>query len=268
MWHIKTHKSNLYLAGSIHALNRDFYPFANAYAKAFDSVDNLVVEINIAVLDPLKTKAKIKALTWLEEDQSLAGLFAEQDEAALLEMIQTRGLTKQALLKMRPWVLLEMITAQQLAQTNFKANLGVDQFFIKRAQEQTKNILELETLDEQINGINGAPLRAQVAAISLALSQLNEGQQQLNQLAGFWQRADADGLYQYAQEDMLAFPEIKPLMKSLIDDRNQTMADKVAKLIESGGSYFVMVGALHLAGPNSVQNQLIKQGYSLEKVSP
>ena len=265
MWHIKTETSNLYLAGSIHALNSDFYPFSPAYLAAFNSVDNLVVEINVNALDAKASKAFIDSLTWLPNKMSLETRLKSADINKLTPFAKAKGMNIQTLLKLRPWIILEMLTSYQLAQTDFQAQLGVDQFFIKKAQQNNKPILELETLSEQINAINGAEMSAQVAAISLALSQLEDGQEQLLELANFWQSADDKGLYQYSQEDLIAQPEIAPLMATLLDDRNHTMATKIAHYLETGGSYFVMVGALHLAGPNSVQNLLKQKGYELIK---
>ncbi len=267
MWHIKTEKTNLYLAGSIHALNKGYYPFAPAYINAFDSVDKLVVEINISALDPKTSKAYIDSLTWLDPGENLRDKLTADDIKKLIPFAKHQKMSLQTLLKLKPWVLLEMLSRLQLAQTNFKTDLGVDQFFIKRAQDSNKTILELETLAEQINAIEGAKESAQIAAISHALSQLEQGQEQLMQLAGFWQSGDEKGLYQYSQEDIVAQPKIAPLMIQLLDNRNKTMATKIAHYLNSGGSYFVMVGALHLAGPNSIQNQLKHMGFKLAKVT-
>ncbi len=267
MWHIKTEKTNLYLAGSIHALNKGYYPFSSAYIDAFDTVDSLVVEINISALDPTLSKTYIDSLTWLDQGDTLSDKFKTDDIKKLTSFAKHRGMSIQTLLKLKPWVLLEMISRFQLAQTNFKTDLGVDQFFIKRAQNDNKVILELETLAEQINAINGAKESAQIAAISLALSQLEQGQEQLVTLANFWQSADEQGLYQYSQDDIAEQPNIAPLMTQLLDNRNQTMATKIAHYLNSGGSYFVMVGALHLAGPNSIQSTLKKMGFELKKVT-
>lgn len=267
MWHIKTAKTNLYLAGSIHALNKNYYPFSPAYINAFDTSDQLVVEINTTDLDPIASRRYIKTLTWLEQGKSLNNKLSQEDIKKLIPFAKRRGMTIQTLLTLKPWILLEMITQHQLAQTNFQAALGVDQFFIQRALDKNKNILELETLEEQINAINGAPESAQIAAISLALSQLDQGQEQLIQLANFWQSGNEKGLYQYSQKDIVEQPKIAPLMTQLLDKRNKTMAAKIATYLEKGGRYFVMVGALHLAGPNSVQSDLNKRGYKLVKVT-
>lgn len=268
MWQIKTEKANLYLVGSIHALNETFYPLAPAYLDAFDSVNKLVVELNILALNPIDAQKHIAALTWLDEDETLANLFNDKEISQLQPFAEHKGMDMQTFLRLRPWLILEMISSYQFAQTDFQTALGVDQFFIKRAQQKAKTVLELETLEEQINAINGASLSAQTAAISLALSQLDQGQEQLTQMATLWQSADAKGLDEYSQKDLIEQPNIAPLMSQLLYKRNQVMASRIQTYLETGGSYFVVVGALHLSGSQSVQSHLKKMGYEMVKVLP
>ena len=268
MWQIKTDKTQLYLAGSIHALNSDFYPLSPAYLNAFDSVDQLAVEFNILDLNPAKAQEQISQYTWLDHDESIASAFSQKEIEQLKPFAAQKGMDIDTLLRLRPWLIIEALSSFQFSQTDFQADLGVDQFFIKRANQQGKNVLELETLQEQINAINGAELSAQTAAISLALSQLDKGQEQLMQMANYWQSADAKGLYEYSQLDLIEQPNIAPLMSHLLYKRNQIMAERIHGYLEQGGSYFVMVGALHLSGPQSVQTHLEKMGYQATKVAP
>ena len=268
MWQITTDKTQLYLAGSIHALNSDFYPLAPAYLDAFDSVDNLAVEFNILNLTPAVAQKQISQYTWLKPNESIKAAFSQAEIEQLKPFAKRKGMDIDTLLRLRPWLIIEALSSFQFAQTDFQASLGVDQFFIERANQQAKTILELETLEEQINAINGAELSAQTAAISLALSQLDQGQELLTQMANLWQSADAQGLYALSQEDLVEQPNIAPLMSSLLYDRNQRMAERIQGYLNKGGSYFVMVGALHLSGPNSVQAHLNKMGYTTTKIAP
>ena len=268
MWHIKTETADLYLAGSIHALNQGFYPLAPAYLDAFDSVDNLAVEFNILNITPAIAQKQISQYTWLKPDESIKSAFSQAEIEQLKPFARRKGMDIDTLLRLRPWLIIEALSSFQFAQTDFQASLGVDQFFLERAKQQAKTILELETLEEQINAINGAELSAQTAAISLALSQLDKGQEQLTQMANFWQSADTNGLYEFSQKDLLEQPNIAPLMSSLLYDRNEKMAAQIEGYLDQGGSYFVMVGALHLSGPNSVQSHLKSMGYEAIKVAP
>lgn len=56
------------------------------------------------------------------------------------------------------------------------------------------------------------------------------------------------------------------MYRILIVDRNARMAGKIADLLRQGGAYFVVVGAAHLVGEESIVNLLRREGYRLEKL--
>ena len=56
-------------------------------------------------------------------------------------------------------------------------------------------------------------------------------------------------------------------MKRLLDDRNERMASKILDYLRTNKNYFVIVGAAHLAGKNSVVSILNDQGQIGERIS-
>lgn len=75
---------------------------------------------------------------------------------------------------------------------------------------------------------------------------------------------DADG----AQSEYMRFySEVVPVQWFQTDyfltARNGPMADKIARLAESGGPHFFAVGAVHLGGERGVLRQLREKGYQL-----
>ncbi len=55
-------------------------------------------------------------------------------------------------------------------------------------------------------------------------------------------------------------------MKLLLDDRNPGMAGKISNMLESGKKLFVVVGAGHMSGPNSITELLEKQGLEVRQI--
>jgi uncharacterized protein YbaP (TraB family) len=51
-----------------------------------------------------------------------------------------------------------------------------------------------------------------------------------------------------------------------MDERDLLMTDKIEEFLnaDNGETYFVVVGALHLAGDNSIADLLETRGYSVE----
>ncbi|MES2603675.1 MAG: TraB/GumN family protein, partial [Pseudomonadota bacterium] len=72
---------------------------------------------------------------------------------------------------------------------------------------------------------------------------------------------DADEL---SAQDRLA---VETLMRRMFDDRNAGMASKIDQFIKTGsGDYFVVVGAGHLLGKQSVVSLLQQKGYTVTPV--
>ena len=55
--------------------------------------------------------------------------------------------------------------------------------------------------------------------------------------------------------------------RNLLDKRNFQMADKIIELLDVPGHYFVLIGAAHLIGSNSIINILQERGITLQRVA-
>ena len=77
-----------------------------------------------------------------------------------------------------------------------------------------------------------------------------------------WKRGDADSLARLMNEE-----EDEPeLMERLLTNRNKAWADWVKARLDKPGTVFVAVGAGHLAGNGSVQEQLATRGIATTRV--
>lgn len=267
LWKVQNKHITVYLAGSIHALNEKHYPLPQAYLDAYNKSDNLVVELNINKLDPYLSQALIQSKMWLPVNHTLEKYLSK---AALDNIKRFNKKNKgeyDKLIRMRPWMVIEQLTGYQLRQTQYKAELGLDQYFLQMADKNNKPILELETLEQQIAAIADSPFNSQIAALEVSLSQLDD-KDYLKKMVGYWENTDPVGLYNFVYQDVVQNPKLKPMMNSLLDDRNKSMADVIDLYLNqpsnNRNNYFVVVGALHLSGPNSIQKQLEMKGHYVQ----
>ena len=76
-----------------------------------------------------------------------------------------------------------------------------------------------------------------------------------------------DGLRPWALNVLITLLEAqKAGLKQLVDDRNVMMAKKIEGYVRSRRPHFVIVGAGHLSGPNSIPRLLEKRGCKVEQV--
>lgn len=267
LWKVQNKHVTVYLAGSIHALTAKHYPLPSAYLEAFNQAQNLVVELNINELDPYSSQALVQSKMWLPANQTLENHLSKTAINHLKKFSLESENTYANLIKMRPWMVIEQLTGYQLKQTHFKASLGLDQYFLQLAKQQNKPILELETLEQQITAIADSPFNAQIEGLEVSLGQLDD-EDYLEKMVHYWEVVNPSGLYDFVNQDVINNPKLKPMMESLLDNRNTHMTDVITLYLNQPlshrNTYFVVVGALHLSGPNSIQKQLEMKGYYIQ----
>ena len=78
-----------------------------------------------------------------------------------------------------------------------------------------------------------------------------------------WRRGDTDALSRMVRDEFRDFPS---LARRLIDQRNQNWVPKIEEYLRSGRTYFVVVGAGHMGGPNGLLSLLRARGYAIEQL--
>ena len=61
-------------------------------------------------------------------------------------------------------------------------------------------------------------------------------------------------------------PELAPLQKKMLDDRNDGMVKKCEEYLKTKDVYFVVAGAAHMIGDKGICELLRKKGYKVEQV--
>ena len=62
------------------------------------------------------------------------------------------------------------------------------------------------------------------------------------------------------------YPQLKPLMTKLLDERNTAMTAKIERFLQTSKSYFVAVGAGHLVGDKGILAQLRRKKLLVEQL--
>lgn len=267
MWKVQYQATTLYLVGSIHALTEKHYPLPKPYTEAFAKADRLAVELDPEALNPQTSARLVQSKMWLPQGVSLATYLTTEQQEILKTFAEKNGSDFARLLSLRPWMLVEQLTQAQLKDSQYKPEFGLDIYFLNQAKQRRLPILEIESLQQQISAIADAPFSAQLAMLKTSLEQMDD-QEYMAQMTHFWENADADGLYQFVYQDVIDNPALKPVMESLLDQRNRRMADVIGIYLGQYASrpntMVVVIGALHLSGPNSVIKELERKGYIVQ----
>jgi uncharacterized protein YbaP (TraB family) len=78
-----------------------------------------------------------------------------------------------------------------------------------------------------------------------------------------WRRGDVDTI---ARETKKSYADFPAFADRVVDARNRNWIPEIERYLQSGHTYFVVVGAAHLGGPNGLLALLRARGYQLAQL--
>jgi uncharacterized protein len=261
LFEAKSGKNAVYLYGSIHLAKADFYPLPARVQAAYKQAKVLVVEVDSS--DEKALSAAMPLMTYVAPDK----LENHVTPATWKKLPTLTGETAERVQTLRPMTLCIGLVFEAFSHLGYDPQLGIDLHFIKRAKGDRKKIVELESLASQMELMNSISDEEGDELLSETLDALRSGTltQETLKLFDAWRSGNAKAI----EEAMRKIDEdaaTKLFYKKLFDDRNVGMADKIAKMAQRGEKAFVVVGAGHLVGANSVVELLSQSGFKVKQV--
>lgn len=135
---------------------------------------------------------------------------------------------------------------------------------MKCSQEQKKEIIGLETVEEQMGLFDMIPYQEQMnELIKSVRNKLVNDKKELIEALNVYEKEDLNGIMQVFEKSENAM--VSKYNDQLVDNRNHNWIPKIEKEIALKPTFFG-VGAGHLVGKNGVILLLRKQGYTVEPV--
>jgi uncharacterized protein len=170
---------------------------------------------------------------------------------------------------MKPWVIADEMMMLALAQAGYDPKQGIEEFLLKLATQQKKQIVGLETIDFQFSLFSRLTDKDQDQFLKEVIDDNGDDKtrKDTDELADAWYRADADKLARLARDELSEKTVTAEFtQRVLLDQRNPGMATKIEGLLKHDKVTFVGVGLLHLIGEKSVPALLRQRGYVVEKM--
>ncbi|NPV01093.1 MAG: TraB/GumN family protein [Brevinematales bacterium] len=251
--------NTVYLMGSVHAADESIYPLDPVIENAFSNSDYLVLE-----LDPYKSQTAINVLIMKEGmyfgKDSLSNNIPPALYQSLGAYTQDKKLSMQVLDRMKPWLVGFTLSGINMQNSGAQAASGIETYFLNRIGE-TKPVLELETAEFQIKLFSRMNLTNQIHFLASQMQPPETMKNQFAVLLNLWKTGNIEDF-----EKFVLYPKDnweKEFNKSLIDDRNITMTEKIMQFLRGGGTYFVIVGAAHYVGEKGIISLLEQKGIKI-----
>jgi uncharacterized protein YbaP (TraB family) len=249
-----------YLLGSLHALAPEFYPLPPRIEEAFAASGTLIEEIDLAEAEAPGTVVAAMGRALLPEGQTLEDVLGRDLYARVAAEAEAGGVPRVALSRMKPWMVALALTAPALRRAGFDPAHGVDRHFFNRARALGMAVEGLETVAFQIERFDTLPLSLQARMLATTLDDLETQMAEVRVIAEAWARGDGDTLERLL---LSAFREAPELYDRLLVERNRNWVSAVEGCLSRPRPCFIVVGAAHLVGPDSLVAMLREQGYTV-----
>jgi uncharacterized protein YbaP (TraB family) len=251
-----------YLMGSLHVLTPDYYPLSKHIEEAFAESRVLITEADIDEVAKPATMMAMAGKALLADDRTLDQVIDRNLYSAVVQQANKVGLPEAAIQRMKPWVVALALTGPALQAQGFKAEYGVDRHFFERAKKAGYERRALETVAFQFDRLDQMTAAEQEALLRSTLEDLDTQSSNVKTMAEAWATGDVELLERLLLKTMKSSPE---LYNRMLVDRNASWVSAVDTCVRQKESCFVVVGAAHLVGPDSLVAMLQKKGYRVEQ---
>jgi uncharacterized protein YbaP (TraB family) len=261
LWEVAGERNTVYLFGSVHLLRDGEFRLEGRVAQAYGDAEAVFLEVDMDDLSPMDMAGTTAALAVDPQGRGLFELMGPDAEAAR-ERAAAAGIDLALLAPMEPWFAGLTVVTLALAKEGYTSGAGVEQLVLEQAAADGKEILGFETLEEQLSALDGLDIELQRDFLLKALEDAARPNEALAAFLQAWKDGDEQAL---AAELASEFEASPALYESLMVRRNQRWIGQIERLLDDDRDYLVVVGALHLAGPDGLPAQLQKRGRSVTR---
>ncbi|WP_183029960.1 TraB/GumN family protein [Altericroceibacterium spongiae] len=259
LWCAADEDTTIYLFGTVHALPAGVDWFKGPVKQAFDRSDELVTEI--ALDDTTGMQKLVLDKGMLPEGQNLRDLMSEENRIQYEESLVSLGVPVEAFDRFKPWYAAMTLQLLPILQSGYVQDSGVEN--VLNGESPAKTHAALETAEEQIDLFDSLSMDQQLTYLDQTVESANEIVPTIDEMVREWLAGDADHLADLLNSEMTD----PALYKRLLTNRNAHWADWIDKRLGQPGVVFIAVGAGHLAGKGSVQDQLRKHGIKTKRIN-
>lgn len=243
-----------YLFGTLHSDDDRVVKLPPAARRAFQRAHTVALE---AINDPDAARRYRAAMVGREP--RLPSLLGD-DYPRVETLLRESGVPLEVAPRFKPWAALIV-----LLQPRGATALTLDNLISFEAAKQGKRIAQLETVEEQIEALDGMPQDVQVTLLQDAQARFEEIQAAIFPVVSAYAEGDLAAQFRINAGTMDPGPASEIFMARLLYRRSERFAERLAPLLKQG-RVFAAFGALHLYGERGVPALLERHGFRVSRV--
>ena len=263
VWKVTNDQHSLYIGGTIHVLTPKDYPLAKEYDSAYQASDKIIFETDMETVSSPEFGQKMMEQMMYSDGTTINNVLQPDTYKALAIHLSSRQIPMQTFASHKPSLLAISLTFIELQAMGYTSE-GVDMFFANMAKADEKKQDWLETPDEQLAFITKMGGDDPNAMIEYTLKDIKKMPEMFAKLHSTWLAGDMQGMTDVGITPFKA--DYPVIYQDLLVTRNNNWLPKIIDMLNDAPTEFILVGALHLAGPDSVLTKLKAKGYKIEKL--
>ena len=263
VWKVSNGQQEVYIGGTIHLLSDSDYPLPKAFDWAYAKADTLVFEVDISQTKTPQFGQMMMAASTYRDGRTLKQVLSPKVYRTLADFLSGRGGNIASLEPFKPGMLSVLLTLEELARLG-QVGQGVDDFYNQKALSDKKGLVYLETIEQQLDFLANMGDGKEDEVILQTISDIKELETSMADLKSAWRKGDNQELMAVALAPWK--DEFPKTYQSIVVDRNNAWMPEIEQMLKTPDVEYVLVGALHLVGPDGLLAQLRARGYRIEQL--
>jgi uncharacterized protein len=265
LWRVeRTDGAASYVFGTLHSTDERITALPQPVSDAFAASQTLAIE---CILDN-PAIFKISRAMLLPGGERLDASMSAAQVTRLKDVSADYHMPFTMVTRFKPWGAMMLFSVPPSEHMRAAAGLKpLDERLRSEAEAAGKTVLGLETVDEQIDTLDGMGPADQMLMLDSTLQDVDRIESVFANLRDAYLARNLVAVYGIlnAEKSDDATGAVSRFEQRLIIDRNRRMVNRMDKLLRQGNA-FVAVGALHLPGTHGILQLLSDEGYQVTRV--
>ena len=151
----------------------------------------------------------------------------------------------------------------ELQKMSLDPQYGIDQYFFKKAQQDEKEMVFLESIDYQISLFADMNAQEDESFLQQTLKDLEVVKIMFADIVKAWEQGDAPRLESILT---MSFKDHSDVYNRFLTQRNKAWVSKIEDFMAYSENVLIVVGAGHFVGPDNLRQLLRNRGYLIEQI--
>jgi uncharacterized protein len=262
LWTVHGPQGTAYLLGSVHALPKNVEWQTPAIKAAVKRANTFVFEIPMSRDSLAHAGLLMAGNVFLPPSVSLPSYFDSEMRGDFRAAVEHTQIDPEGLVVVRPWYAARELQDAMSGKLTSHTEEGVDNKIYAMAEARgIHDVRAFETPEFQLHALKGdANTKNELGLLKMAMKKAaTKPMVPAKKLLDAWAAGDPAAL-----AAIMAASESPEERKVILDDRNRNWIPKIEKMLKEKRTFFITVGAAHLAGQNGVPNLLRQAGYRVD----